>query len=263
MILECRKVGNVGGAQESSFTTNEDKEDTMDNLQSVIDAAEIMGDNFFGPEEWALCGVAVRLRDVPLFPWSRKILEEPCPFTPGKLVKETHVAYLLQEVLRRGLSHRFAEPDGHEIFSLGHWVMATQWPGHRTALYVSDELAQALAWRRSHPGWHLVFKGVAVPGEGEHRLPTTYRRARVEDIYPLILLLLLRDKEVILSEKKGSSWILDEAEGIRFKVGCREFPRAGGYDDSPEIDIWEIKGDFHWSTEIKSEDGWGAVRLQP
>jgi len=58
----------------------------------------IMGQNFFGPADWtALYGVNFskkELRAVAQLPWGEEVLNAPCPFYPGKQVKETHFAFL-------------------------------------------------------------------------------------------------------------------------------------------------------------------------
>lgn len=57
----------------------------------------IMGDNFFGVEDWsALNGVDFtrqQLRQVAKFPWSKDILISTCPFC-GKVVKDCHFAFI-------------------------------------------------------------------------------------------------------------------------------------------------------------------------
>lgn len=61
-------------------------------------ARAILGKNFFGIEDWsALYGVNFsqkQLRAVAEFPWGEDILNSPCPFYKGKLIKETHGAFL-------------------------------------------------------------------------------------------------------------------------------------------------------------------------
>lgn len=61
-------------------------------------ARAILGNNFFGVEEWAtLYGANFtkkQLREVAEFPWGEDILNGPCPFVKGKLVKDTHFAFL-------------------------------------------------------------------------------------------------------------------------------------------------------------------------
>lgn len=57
--------------------------------------------NFFGVPQWlthyARFGVQFtrqQLRLVARFPWSGEVLNEPCPFNEGKLVRDTHFAFL-------------------------------------------------------------------------------------------------------------------------------------------------------------------------
>lgn len=61
-------------------------------------ARAILGKNFFGIEDWsALYGVNFsqkQLRTIAEFPWGEDILNSPCPFYKGKLIRETHGAFL-------------------------------------------------------------------------------------------------------------------------------------------------------------------------
>ena len=58
----------------------------------------ILGNNIFGLEEWeTLYGVKFtkkQRREAGKFPWSESILTSPCPFSPGKQIKDTHFAFL-------------------------------------------------------------------------------------------------------------------------------------------------------------------------
>ena len=61
-------------------------------------AREIMGANFFGPEEWgthySLRFSKTQLLKAFQFPWGEGVLDGPCPFYPRKRVAETHFAFL-------------------------------------------------------------------------------------------------------------------------------------------------------------------------
>lgn len=52
----------------------------------------------FGAEDWKrYLGIeltAEQLKNLPRFPWDAGVLKSPCPFNPGKLIKETHFAFL-------------------------------------------------------------------------------------------------------------------------------------------------------------------------
>ncbi len=58
----------------------------------------IMGRNIFTDADWMSYYNATftkrQLREAGKFPWGEEILNGPCPFTPGKLVKDTHFAFL-------------------------------------------------------------------------------------------------------------------------------------------------------------------------
>lgn len=59
---------------------------------------DMFGDRFFGSEEWARHLNAPlsreQLANTPRFPWSNAYLNQPCPFTPGKRVRDTHMVFL-------------------------------------------------------------------------------------------------------------------------------------------------------------------------
>ena len=61
-------------------------------------AQQEMGANFFGPAEWSdhygLQFSKGQLRKIAGFPYSIELLNSPCPFNEGKLIKETHFAFL-------------------------------------------------------------------------------------------------------------------------------------------------------------------------
>lgn len=61
-------------------------------------ARAVMGQNFFGLEEWATLYNArftrKQEREVAEFPWGEDILNSPCPFVKGKTIRETHFAFL-------------------------------------------------------------------------------------------------------------------------------------------------------------------------
>ena len=63
---------------------------------SIIRA--LMGTNFFGVEEWKqyydVQFPSVDIPQIPPFPWSIELLNSPCPFNPGKCIKDTHFAFL-------------------------------------------------------------------------------------------------------------------------------------------------------------------------
>lgn len=56
----------------------------------------LMGQNFYGPEEFEeefpyYLLSPEDLRKIAHVPWTKEILESPCPFFEGKMVKETHL----------------------------------------------------------------------------------------------------------------------------------------------------------------------------
>ena len=65
---------------------------------SVETAQQLLGTNFFGVEEWqdayGVTFTKTQLAKVSEFPWGEATLTAPCPFHPGKKVKDTHFAFL-------------------------------------------------------------------------------------------------------------------------------------------------------------------------
>lgn len=61
-------------------------------------AQEIMGENFFGPEQWlryyGIWFEKNQLKRIADFPWDKGLLESPCPFNKGLRIKDTHFAFL-------------------------------------------------------------------------------------------------------------------------------------------------------------------------
>lgn len=61
-------------------------------------ARALLGQNFFGIEEWStfhgMIFTKKQLREVTEFPWGEDVLNSPCPWNSGKLVHETHMAFL-------------------------------------------------------------------------------------------------------------------------------------------------------------------------
>ncbi|MBI2952236.1 hypothetical protein HYY27_09080 [bacterium] len=61
-------------------------------------ARDLLGQNFFGVQDWStFCGATLspdQARRVAAFPWGEEVLNAPCPFVEGRLVRETHFAFL-------------------------------------------------------------------------------------------------------------------------------------------------------------------------
>lgn len=72
----------------------------------------LMGQNFYGPEEFEeefpLYFLAPEeLRKIAHVPWTKEILESPCPFFEGKMVKETHFLTMNQVFHSSGSDYWF------------------------------------------------------------------------------------------------------------------------------------------------------------
>jgi hypothetical protein len=118
-------------------------------------ARATMGQNFFGVEEWAtLYGANFskkQLREVNEFPWGEDVLNSPCPFNKGKLVKDTHFAFL-------GLEKLNADP-----LTILKWQLLHPASGQpRFASYVPDSWysQQALAAKTARLRWYLLLASI-------------------------------------------------------------------------------------------------------
>jgi hypothetical protein len=121
-------------------------------------ARAMLGNNMFGVEDWqALYGVKFtkkQIREAGKFPWSEDVLNGKCPFNPGKLVRETHFAFL-------GLTGINGEP-----LTVKKWMALHPATGQPRFYFASGP------WHAGQPyadeatmelKWHLLLKSI-VPG---------------------------------------------------------------------------------------------------
>lgn len=113
------------------------------------EAERILGRHYFGPSHWKqIYDVSFsddQLEEIAIFPWNRDILDSPCPFWPGELVKDTHFSFL-------GLPHIGSEP-----LTIPRWrdlrrARAPPHLAHSTEGY-DDTLAARVNCRC---GWYLM-----------------------------------------------------------------------------------------------------------
>jgi hypothetical protein len=73
------------------------RKDLIGSIESGL-ARVILGRNIFTDADWMSYYdtkfTRKQTREAGKFPWSEDILNSPCPFNPGKLVKDTHFAFL-------------------------------------------------------------------------------------------------------------------------------------------------------------------------
>ena len=127
-------------------------------VESVAAARSILGKFFFGAEEWSThYGIAVP--EVPEFPWSREILNSPCPFVRGRKIKDTHYAFLgvpvfdgeaLSIMKLNELHPRDKQP---KLFS----SPAEAW--YRQESFATEVVCQ--------PRWYLLLKGIVPDSENK------------------------------------------------------------------------------------------------
>lgn len=120
----------------------------------------LMGQNFFGPEEWATFyneTIPVKLLRRTKFPWGEDVLEGPCPFVRGKSVRETHVAFL-------GLSRLGGKPLTillfHELHPKSKGERPPFFRGDPNPWYAAEGYAKDATLEAR---WHLVLREV-LPG---------------------------------------------------------------------------------------------------
>ena len=100
------EIGDIGipGKGKFTFTVCPRKVSTVIAYQQYTEwrfAKILMDRNFYGPEEFEeefpLYFLAPEdLRKIAHVPWTKEILESPCPFFEGKMVKETHLLTMNQ-----------------------------------------------------------------------------------------------------------------------------------------------------------------------
>ena len=120
-----------------------------------------MDKNFFGIEDWtSLYGAKFsqkQLRQVTQFPWGEDVLNSPCPFTKGKTIRETHVAFLgIEKLNGEALSilkfHQLHPATGQPRFYFAN----NPW-------YASETFAaQPLSFR-----WHLLLREIVPNSESK------------------------------------------------------------------------------------------------
>lgn len=142
-------------------------------------AEEIMGDHFFGPKDWKsklyLGFSEVQTMKAAWFPWNEEYLLSPCPFTEGRLRKDTHMAFFGRShvpdpgkerdktLTIKALIELEANPDANQhllgvMFSeqrLGFSVYSSEWRDRESTC----------------ADWHLVYLGAAQLETGECDLP--------------------------------------------------------------------------------------------
>lgn len=159
-------------------------------------ARATLGKNFFGAEDWAsLYGVNFtkkQLCDVAEFPWGEDVLTSPCPFVKGKLVKDTHFAFL-------GISKFSGEP-----LTVAKWLEIHPKTG-QPRFYFADN-----PWHTGQPHtdkatlelcWYLLLKDIVpdstdkTPEEQVTMLPTA--------IYEVPITIAEVTKDILVFRKTG------------------------------------------------------------
>ncbi len=118
-------------------------------------ARAVMGQNFFGVEEWAtlynLNFSKKQLREVSEFPWGEDVLGAACPFNKSKAVRETHFAFL-------GLDKLNGSP--LSILKFQELHPASGQP--RFASYIPDSwyAQQAFASKTAKLRWYLLLASI-------------------------------------------------------------------------------------------------------
>jgi hypothetical protein len=127
-------------------------------LLVASEARQIMDRNIFDAADWMsyydVKFTKKQIRDVGKFPWSEDVLNGPCPFHAGKMVRETHFAFL-------GVTRINGEPltvnkwmELHPVTGQPRFYFASD-PWHAGQPY-ADEVTMELRW-------YLLLKSI-VPG---------------------------------------------------------------------------------------------------
>lgn len=164
---------------------------------SIQLARTIMGDNFFGAEDWEThYGVRLFLRKKLLsvmtkFPWGEDVLNAPCPFVKGKLVKETHFAFL-------GISDINGQP-----LTVAKWIELHPATGQPKFYFHQNP------WHKGQPHtdmvamqlrWYLVLKDI-VPGSTNKTPEEQVALLPVE--YGISTTIIESTKDILVFRKTG------------------------------------------------------------
>lgn len=104
----------------------------------------------FGAEQWKVyLGIEVAGRDIPLS--AQAVLESPCPYTPNKLIKETHMLCLVPEGLTldklRECMNNPPHPYSAELLvpETTYWILITKMPIPHTERKLFEQQCELIA----------------------------------------------------------------------------------------------------------------------
>ncbi len=158
LVAELTRLTQQHGAALSISAMPSNNRWMIDLVASLQQIRTNMGDNLFSVEDWQkFYGVPLPVT-IPEFPWSPDILNSPCPFNPGKLIKDTHFAFL-------GL------PDINGVpLTVAHWIIL------HLFIYQPKFFFNTSPWHQGQPHtdiatleprWYLLLKEIVPNSTGK------------------------------------------------------------------------------------------------
>jgi hypothetical protein len=182
-------------------------------------ARDLLGQNLFGVQDWStFCGVTLppdQARQVAALPWGEEVLNAPCPFVEGRLVRETHFAFL-------GLSAIDGEP-----LTLLHLHGLHARAGRPLFYYAARPWYEKFAFASEATcdfRWHLALQEIVPgsPGKGFEEqvaaLPPGYEVPRAVEEALKVTLYFVKNG-VHLNAKKWARCRETLPDGSRVSVG--------------------------------------------
>lgn len=219
-------------------------------------AHDIMGDNFFGPEDWQKAfGVKFTKEEIDkisVFPWNEEILMGPCPIDSHQSLKDTHFAFLGLESL-----------NGVVPLTLAKWhkLLPPNSSGpikfrYNTVYSVSDEAEEATC----RFGWYLMPKREicrSFPFQGGNGLEERKIREGQHPLNYEIPLTIEETTKIILFSFKVSK-ILRQPDGgapcpysYNVTVGCKDQTAIKCVDDKIEFHDYDSRVSIAASRKIE------------
>ena len=170
------------------------RKDLVGSIESRL-ARVVLGCNIFTAEDWMSYYDAKftkkQLREAGKFPWGEDVLNSPCPFNKGKLVKDTHFAFL-------GISGLNGQP-----LTVAKWLELHPATGQPKFYFNTDP------WHTGQPHtdvatmqlrWYLLLKNI-VPGSTD-KTPEE-QVAMLPPKYEVPTTIVETSKDILVFKKTG------------------------------------------------------------
>jgi hypothetical protein len=197
----------------------------------------------FGIADWQkFYGIVLapkQIASVANFPWSDKTLNTPCPFNPGKMVRETHFAFVGLDTVSIMELQKLNPKEATELRFYAYG--SDSW-------YRNEEFATTVKLKFR---WYLLLKDI-VPGSENRTFDEQKAMLSKEYEVPTALQEVAKD---FLIFKKTGTYVNSNRYARTANLnsdGCRVF--VGG------CDAGGVHVDFHWGIHRRDDVGLSASR---